>query len=311
MKLIKKKINQLKNALEIRNLNYLIFIYALIKFHFNRFFSQPFSFKSCCLINGSHKNEVTKNFQIKMMKLLLFLVICCISNSAKSSKFLRSLKHYRNSLEVFSVLQMKSMSSDVLTAMQMTSITKACLSEIIKAAPPYYCWKSPGDAGIMPTNCPSGYFRVLALCYQMCQSSQFLSVLLGCPSLTNFDSRVTCDSGYYKSLALCYRDCGKIFLKNCGIGACAASDFACATVILEIANAFAAIVQTVQLALSFNAAYKTYLAQMQSKFTVVSTSVINDAYENYGNYLTRTYVETLINYCFPHLIQSAIECFKV
>jgi hypothetical protein len=52
--------------------------------------------------------------------------------------------------------------------------------------------------------------------------------------LTNFDSRIPCNSGEYKSGALCYRDCGKNSMTNCGIGACAMNDAACASGVANI-----------------------------------------------------------------------------
>lgn len=35
--------------------------------------------------------------------------------------------------------------------------------------PPAFCWISD-NAGVIPTNCPSGYYRSLALCYEECAS---------------------------------------------------------------------------------------------------------------------------------------------
>ena len=184
----------------------------------------------------------------------------------------------------------KSQSKTSIPAYQITAITKGCLREIIKAAPPYFCWNNGADAGIIPTNCPSGYFRFLALCYKQCQSTQFLSVLLACPSLTNFDDRVTCNSGYYKIGALCYRDCGKVGMKNCGIGACSNTDWACAEILTKYTiNAFSAIANTVSLALAFDSAYQSYLSTLQSDIKVVSVQALDESYSSFSSYMERDF----------------------
>ncbi len=142
----------------------------------------------------------------------------------------------------------------------------ACLQATIKVLPPSFCYKSGLDAGRIPTDCPSGYFRSLALCYKNCQPDEtfvagvcweshcrkdytdfgatctkcwFEGALLKCDtyakrsyisdSITNFSDLILCHSDEYKSGALCYRDCGKAGLTNCGIGACANSSLACAS----------------------------------------------------------------------------------
>lgn len=40
----------------------------------------------------------------------------------------------------------------------------------MKAMPPEFCWKSGADAGRIPTDCPDGWERKLALCYEKCKS---------------------------------------------------------------------------------------------------------------------------------------------
>jgi hypothetical protein len=102
---------------------------------------------------------------------------------------------------------------------------------------------------VIPTDCPAGYYRSLALCYEYCAPGYY--VVLGVcwahcgsgyadhgatcfhnlfnwyfkptyipGSLPNWDGRVPCPSGMYRAGALCYRDCGNIGMVNCGIGAC-------------------------------------------------------------------------------------------
>jgi len=56
---------------------------------------------------------------------------------------------------------------------------------LAESLPPGFCWKKGGDAGIIPTECPSGYFRSVALCYE------------------------NCPSGWYFFLGVCYQGCGE------------------------------------------------------------------------------------------------------
>lgn len=117
-------------------------------------------------------------------------------------------------------------------------------SNVVLNAITQWCYKKNSDAGTIPTNCSSGWFRYGSLCYQNCKLGY--TFVLGvcwqnCPSdytdmglycvksnwfwsdykgkvsyipsfITNFDSSVTCESGKYKplSFALCYRDFARI-----------------------------------------------------------------------------------------------------
>jgi hypothetical protein len=140
-----------------------------------------------------------------------------------------------------------------------------CMKGLTESIPPGFCWKKGGDAGILPSGCPSGYFRSMALCYELCPDgwshvlgicyrncdAGFTDLGLSCwrhifdfyfkssyipKSLTNFADEIPCPSGFYKSGALCYRDCANIGMDNCGIGACITTDGDCTTEILKIAN---------------------------------------------------------------------------
>lgn len=142
-----------------------------------------------------------------------------------------------------------------------------CLGAFFKNVPPSFCWKKGGDWGVIPSGCPSGYFRYLGMCYKYCDGGY--SFTLGvcwqiCPSgysnlglicgknifrwffkssfiphiITNFDNRIPCPAGMYKALALCYRDCNQNLMVNCGIGACAQSTASCVEGILTIAFDF-------------------------------------------------------------------------
>jgi len=230
-------------------------------------------------------------------------------------------------------------------------VAAACLNAFLSALPPSFCYKQGGDAGYIPTNCSSGFFRSAALCYQNCNagytfvlgvcwkncdsgftdtgstclqncnsgytdtgltclqncSSGYRDMGLTClsscesgytdtgltclqncsdgykdmgltcfhwdwfhsrsywkssyskstygkssygkksiwkssyipSSYTNFDSRVQCNTGGYKPLgsALCYRDCANLGMSNCGIGACALDNTACAAgIVIMLVN---------------------------------------------------------------------------
>lgn len=123
----------------------------------------------------------------------------------------------------------------------LATTTSKCLTALMDAIPPEFCWKKGADLGIIPTGCPNGYFRSLALCYEYCKpgyrhvlgvcwadcESGFSDIGLACfkhifnwyfkntyipHSLTNFASEVPCPYGMYKFGALCYRDCNNIGL---------------------------------------------------------------------------------------------------
>jgi hypothetical protein len=140
-----------------------------------------------------------------------------------------------------------------------------CMKGLTEAMPPGFCWKKGGDAGMLPTGCPAGYFRSMALCYELCPDgwshilgicyknceSGFTDIGLMCwkhlfdfyfkssfipKSLTNFAAEIPCPSGMYKSGALCYRDCANIGMDNCEIGSCIASGASCTEELLKIAN---------------------------------------------------------------------------
>ena len=168
---------------------------------------------------------------------------------------------------------------------------KKCMGALMSSIPGDFCWKKGADVGIIPTGCPSGYFRFLALCYEYCGNG-YTFVLgvcwAGCDSgytdhglscfknlfswyfkhsyipgsLTNFSSKIPCPSGMYRSGALCYRDCNNIGMENCGIGACAADGATCASKIGSmIQGVFEGIATAISTVVSFGgaAAAKTAL----------------------------------------------------
>lgn len=132
-------------------------------------------------------------------------------------------------------------------------VATECMKQLMNNIPPAFCWKKGADFGVIPTRCPEGTFRSLALCYDFCSNGFKHDAGVCweiCPdgysngglicfksafhwyfkhsyiptSYTNFSDKVLCDEGYYKDGALCYKNCNNIGLENCGIGACS-SDF--------------------------------------------------------------------------------------
>jgi hypothetical protein len=145
-----------------------------------------------------------------------------------------------------------------------------CMKGLTKSLANSFCWKKGLDLGIIPTGCPSGYFRSLALCYEYCkpnyrhfaglcyadcESRSWTDMGLFCiradfkikgkhiyvpNSLTNFDGRVPCPEGRYRIAALCYKDCNNIGMVNCGPLACSADSSGYLTSVLDM------VVSTIQ-----------------------------------------------------------------
>jgi hypothetical protein len=167
--------------------------------------------------------------------------------------------------------------------MEALSYANQCMSGLTEAMPPGFCWKKGADAGVIPTGCPAGYFRSLALCYQNCSpgythilgicykdcSSGYTNHGLSCfrnlfswyfkhsyipRSITNFSDEVPCPGNMYRAGALCYRDCRLIGMDNCGIGACIAPGADCTTKILSmVGQVFEGVATGVGTVLSFGA----------------------------------------------------------
>ncbi len=137
-----------------------------------------------------------------------------------------------------------------------------CMKGLVANIPPSFCWKKGADFGVIPTHCPKGYFRSLALCFEYCKPGYrhvlgicyedcprgFADLGLFCfrffefrgkgiyapKSLTNFSHEVPCYEGMYRIGALCYRNCENINMENCGIGACVSDQPACASAIVNM-----------------------------------------------------------------------------
>lgn len=164
---------------------------------------------------------------------------------------------------VNSVKVLKKKSEDAGTNVDVGKLVGECVKGLVKSIPPAFCWKKGADFGIIPTGCPNGYFRSLALCYEHCKPNyrHVLGVCWeDCPrgfadwglvcfkflqfrgkgtyiprSLTNFSHEVPCPNGMYRMGALCYRNCANIQMENCGIGACVSDQSVCASTIINMA----------------------------------------------------------------------------
>lgn len=73
-----------------------------------------------------------------------------------------------------------------------------CIKAFMSSIPPSFCYKKGADAGKIPTQCPPGYFRSAALCYENCRSNSHF-VLGVCWDY--------CRSGYTNTGATCLENC--------------------------------------------------------------------------------------------------------
>lgn len=189
----------------------------------------------------------------------------------------------------------------VQTIQQTLEIPSMCMTSLSKAMPPGFCWKKGADAGIIPTDCPPGYFRSLALCFQYCKTGwhHILGICyrdcqpgyhdhpLSCfkhlfdwyfkhssyipRSLTNFSHEVPCPGNMYRMGALCYRNCETIGMLNCGIGACIAEGEDCGEKIMQmITQVIQGLVDGISLVLSFGATAGTASLKSVAKNSIKS-----------------------------------------
>ena len=165
------------------------------------------------------------------------------------------------SVSMINLMNAKKVGKSAIRAAQLGGI---CMKGLAESMPPDFCWKTGGDGGVVPTGCPAGYFRFIALCHAECPAGYAwdgqISCQETCPSgwqthsytcfqhifnwyfrkiftqhlIDNFHESVPCPKGKYKSGALCYRDCGVVGSLNCGIGACSTSPEACIAAITQI-----------------------------------------------------------------------------
>jgi len=184
--------------------------------------------------------------------LILFLLSSLFINLAQAKK----LKVSKNE---------KTHDDEGMSTSDKLKLAGDCIRGLMASIPQSFCWKKGGDAGIIPNQCPPGYFRSMALCYVNCDPGydffggvcwqrcdpgyanhgatcyknliRFYFKKSYIPkSITNFSDQIACTPGYYKpaGAALCYRDCKNIEMENCGIGACASDTATCATTIVDM-----------------------------------------------------------------------------
>ena len=228
--------------------------------------------------------------------------------------------------------------SDFLQLSTTTKVSKAsaatyasaCLKGVMNSIPPSFCYKKNGDAGKIPTGCPSGWFRSGGLCYKDCKEGykHVLGVCWqkSCPkgykdngltcfkfkmfksktkvkdsyvpsSMNNFDSRIPCPNEHYKSGALCYRNCNKAGLVNCGFGSCASSRETCTMGITTMSVDFILSVnRSISYVLTFGAmsAAAVEFAAARNMFAKTNKKIAKFALENMFTNMMRTVVKNKI-----------------
>lgn len=123
------------------------------------------------------------------------------------------------------------------------NMAKQCISSLMETENADFCWVKGGNAGHIPTGCPEGFFRYLAMCYKICDRHYMFRdgycyhgwKIYWPKQYTNFSQNIPCPVGYYKAGALCYKDCNNIGMMNCGIGACSKNKNGCFLQIAQMA----------------------------------------------------------------------------
>lgn len=207
------------------------------------------------------------------------------------------------------------------------NIVKSCTNALMQVVPPMWCWKKNGDAGVLPTGCPEGYFRSAALCYRNCNNGYsffggvcyerckagFKDHGLSCykhlfkwyfkksyipRSITNFSSEIPCPGASYRGGALCYRDCKLIFMENCGIGACASDSFSCATTIIKmITDVITGLIDFISFCLSFGSSSGVVAAkgQLAGAAKKVGSQGIKSAFQTLKNVFAKKFKSAIEN----------------
>jgi hypothetical protein len=214
-----------------------------------------------------------------------------------------------------------------------------CMKALMDSVPPSFCYKRGADAGVIPTGCPAGYFRSLALCYQYC--GQNYRHVLGicwqdCPSgyadhgmscfknlfswffkhsyipgsITNFSDRVPCPTGMYRSGALCYRNCENIGMFNCGIGACVSEPGVCgitiATMVIEVLQGLADAITTIVSLGTSSAAKSVLKGGIQKAGKAAMKAALNSVKKAF----TSKFVDILLEKAKKAVIEKAKDIIK-
>jgi hypothetical protein len=221
----------------------------------------------------------------------------------------------------------------------LAATAKKCLGTLMEAIPADFCWKKGADFGVIPTGCPSGYFRSLALCYENCAANY--RFVLGvcwqdCPSgyadhglscfkslfswyfkhsyipssLTNFSDKIPCPPGMYRSGALCYRDCNNIGLQNCGIGACATDGLTCGTKIAGMVfGVFEGIATAVSTVATLGGA-TAVKAGIKTGFKALGKSALNGVKNRMKKFFTTDLKSTIYNKAKEIILKAKAKEFS-
>ena len=228
-----------------------------------------------------------------------------------------------------------------LSVRDVNNAGQLCFQTISEAYPPEFCWKKGGDFGVIPTGCPSGFFRSLALCYEYCRKG-YTFVLGVCwqdckrgtdigalcigwfylhakhtyipTPLTNFSSRVPCPYNRYRGGALCYKDCKALGMTNCGIGACSRDSTGCGLTIMnmvfETINTF---ISVSLLVLSFGTASGATVSMGAAKkaLKAAGKKALKTSFQGIKNYIKKngtTYIKKRVKESINEMaVNKAIE----
>lgn len=215
-------------------------------------------------------------------------------------------------------------------------IAANCMKALSDNIPPSFCWKEGGDVGVIPTRCPDGFFRSLALCFEHCQPTHY-HVLGICwascssgysdhgascfkslfdwyfknsyipHSVTNFDASVPCSAGNYKFGALCYRDCANIGMYNCGIGACVNDPSSCGPEVLSMAIDTIVGVATAVASIFTGGAAGAAANGVKTGLKKVGMSAIKKSLSSLKKIFTSEMKKKIINRAKKYVKEKAIE----
>lgn len=215
-------------------------------------------------------------------------------------------------------------------------IAANCMKALSDNIPPSFCWKEGGDIGVIPTRCPDGFFRSLALCFQYCAPTHY-HVLGICwascdpgytdhgascfeslfnwyfknsyipHSVTNFDESVPCSTGNYKFGALCYRDCANIGMYNCGIGACVNDPSSCGPEIISMAIDTIVGIATAVASIFTGGAAGAAINGVKTGLKKVGISAIKKSLASLKKMFTSEMKKKIINRAKKYVKEKAIE----
>jgi hypothetical protein len=276
--------------------------------------------------------KMKSNLQSRIFILYLLISFCIIGrfNSIKAGKN-QLLKETTG----------KNLNEEEDKKVDKKKLAADCMKGVMNTLPPAFCWKKGADVGKIPTGCPEGYFRSLALCYKQCKPGY--KFVLGvcweiCPQgyknlplrcwkklfswyfkhsyiphiLTNFSDKVPCGSGRYRVGALCYRDCANVGLENCGIGACSSSKESCASSIWEmVESVIQSLIDSVILIASFgtSASFSTAKNTLKQGIKKIGKEGMKKAMKSALNSLKGKFKDITFDKAFKYIKQYSKETF--